>query len=166
VREWVTDTSTTLKNLKAFTIDFDVDLHDMDCRLRATFSRAILQWLLEASTEVLIIAFMTTGSSSAHGSSFHDNGDGNDNKRSFVTPGKRKSNRDDDDDNDDGTSKGTQTASMTPKDRCKGWCGHTTSWHRELVGSELQSVLQANHPQHAQAVCSGNKDFTKPDALA
>ena len=38
---------------------------------------------------------------------------------------------------------------MTPKDRCKGWCGHTSSWHQELVGPELQSVLQANHPQHA-----------------
>jgi hypothetical protein len=50
--------STTLTNLKVFTINFDVDLHDMDRRLRATFSRAILQWLLEASAEVLIIAYM------------------------------------------------------------------------------------------------------------
>jgi hypothetical protein len=38
--------------------------------------------------------------SSAYGSSFHDNGDGNENKKSFFTPGKRKSNRDDDDGND------------------------------------------------------------------
>jgi hypothetical protein len=38
---------------------------------------------------------------------------------------------------------------MTPKGRCKEWCGHTSSWHRELVGPELQSVLQADHPQHA-----------------
>jgi hypothetical protein len=59
----------------------------MDRRLRATFSRAILQWLLEASleasAEVLIIAYMISSSSSAYGSSFHDNGDGNDNKKNF-----------------------------------------------------------------------------------
>jgi hypothetical protein len=42
-----------------------------------------------------------------------------------------------------------QEAKMTPKDRCKTWCGHTASWHSEQVGPELQSVLQANHPQHA-----------------
>jgi hypothetical protein len=52
--------STTLTNLKVFTTKFDVDLHGMDRRLRATFSRAILQWLLEASAEVLIIAYMRT----------------------------------------------------------------------------------------------------------
>jgi hypothetical protein len=41
----------------------------MDRRLRAAFSRAVLQWLLEASAEVLIIAYMMTSSSSAYGSS-------------------------------------------------------------------------------------------------
>jgi hypothetical protein len=115
MREWATDAITTLGYLKAFTIDFDIDLHDMDRRFREAFSRAILQWLLEASAEVLIITFMMTSSSSAYGSSFHDNGDGKDNKKSFFTPGKRKS-----------TSKGAQGDSMTPKDRCKGWCGHTS----------------------------------------
>jgi hypothetical protein len=78
--------STKLANLKAFTINFDVDLHGMDRRLRTTFSRAILQWLLEASAEVLIITYMMTSSSSAYGSSFHDNGDGNDKKKFFFHP--------------------------------------------------------------------------------
>ena len=110
--------STTLTNLKVFTINFDVDLHGMDRRLRATYSRAILQWLLEASADVLIIAFMISSSSSAYGSSFHDNGDGNDNKKNFFTPGKRKSTRDDgDDDNDNGAPNGDQEAKMTPNQR-------------------------------------------------
>jgi hypothetical protein len=98
---------------------------------------------------VLIIAYMMSSSSSAYGSSFHDNGDGDDNKKNFFTPGKRKSTRDDDDDdgNDNGAPNGDQEAKMTPKGRCKTWCGHTASWHYEQVGPELQSVLQANHPQ-------------------
>jgi hypothetical protein len=58
----------------------------MDRRLRLTFSRAILQWLLEASAEVLIIANMMASSSSAYGSSFHDNGDGATTRRRFFTP--------------------------------------------------------------------------------
>jgi hypothetical protein len=127
-------------------------LDGIDRRLRAAFSRAILQWLLEASAEVPIITYMMTSSSSAYGSSFHDNGDGNDKKKIFITPDKRKSTRDDDDGddgNDNGAPKDDQEAKMTPKDRCKAWCGHTASWHHELVGPELQSVLQANHPQHA-----------------
>jgi hypothetical protein len=146
------DASTTLGNLKTFTIGFDIDLRNMHRSSKKTFSRAILQWLLEASAKVLIITYMMISSSSAYGSSFHDNGDGNDNKKSFCTPGKRKSTHDDDDDddgNDNGISKDDQGASMTPKDRCKGWCGHTPSWHHELVGPELQLVLQASHPQHA-----------------
>jgi hypothetical protein len=85
----------------------------MDRRLRATSSRAILQWLLEASAEVLIIAYMISSSSSAYGSSFHDNGDGNDNKKNFFTPGKRKSTRDDGDDGNDSTAH--QTATKKPK---------------------------------------------------
>jgi hypothetical protein len=71
----------------------------MDRRFRATFSRAVLQWLLEASAEAPIITSMVINSSSAaYGSSFHfhDNGNGNDDKKNFFTPGKRKSNRDDD----------------------------------------------------------------------
>jgi hypothetical protein len=137
-----------------FTVNFDIDLHDMDRRLRATFSRTVLQWLLEASAEVLIITYMMTSSSSAYGSSFHDNDDGNDKKKIFFTPGKRKNTHDGDGGgggNDNGTPKDDQEAKMTPKDRCKTWCGHTASWHHELVGSELQSVLQASHPQHAGA---------------
>jgi hypothetical protein len=99
---------------------------------------------------MLIIAYMMISSSSAYGSSFHDNGDGNDNMKNFLTPGKRKSTRDDGDDgNDNGAPNGDQEAKMTPKDRCKTWCGHTAPWHHELVGPELQAVLQANHPQHA-----------------
>jgi hypothetical protein len=90
----------------------------MNRRLRAAFSNAILQWLLEASIEVLIVTFMMTSSSSAYGSSFHDNGDGNDNKRSPITPGKRKNDRDDDDNGDD-TPKGIQTWRMSPSDRGK-----------------------------------------------
>jgi hypothetical protein len=43
---------------------------------------------------------MMTSSSSAYGSSFHGNGDGNDNKKIFFTPGKRKSTHGDDDDGD------------------------------------------------------------------
>jgi hypothetical protein len=138
-REWATDTSTVLR-----AIDFNVDLHDMDCRIRATFSNAVLQWLLGASTEVLIITLMMmTSSSSAYGSSFHDNGGGNDNKRSFITPGKRKSNCDDDNNGDD-TPKGNQTERMSSSVRCKGWCGHTTPWHQEQIGSELQAVGSAS----------------------
>jgi hypothetical protein len=94
----------------------------MDRRLRANFSRAILQWLLETSAEVLIITYMTTSSSS---SSFHDNGDGNDNNKTFITPGKRKNTHDDGDGgdgdggdgNDNGTPKDDQEANMTPKGR-------------------------------------------------
>jgi hypothetical protein len=80
----------------------------MDHRFRETCSRAVLQWLLEASAEVPITTHV-------HDDQLEqrirqqfprpDNGDGNDNKKSFFTPGKRKSDRDDDDDNDDGTSK-------------------------------------------------------------
>jgi hypothetical protein len=89
----------------------------MDRRLRAAFSRAILQWLLEASAEVLVVAYMLTSSSSAYGSSFHDNGDGHDNKKNIFTPGKRKSTRDDGGDgNDNGAPNGDQEAKMTPKD--------------------------------------------------
>jgi hypothetical protein len=123
----------------------------MDRRFRATYSSAVLQWLLEASAEMLIMTYMVISTSSAYGNSFHDNGDGYDNKNNFFTPGKRKSTRDDDDDdgNDNGEPNDDQEAKMTPKDRCKTWCGHTASWHREQVGPELQSVLQANHPQHA-----------------
>jgi hypothetical protein len=58
----------------------------MDRRLRTTFSRAVLQWLLEASAEVLVITYMMTSSSSAYGSSFHDNGDGNDKKKELFHP--------------------------------------------------------------------------------
>jgi hypothetical protein len=36
-----------LKDLKAFALDFNIDLHDMDRRLRAIFADAILKWLLE-----------------------------------------------------------------------------------------------------------------------
>jgi hypothetical protein len=94
------------------------------------------------SANVLIIAYMMSSSSSAYGSSFHDNGDGNDNKKNFFTPGKRKSTRDDDGDgNDNDAPNGDQEAKMTPKDRCKTWCGHTASCHYEQVGPELQSVL-------------------------
>jgi hypothetical protein len=147
------DVITTLENLKTPTIDFDIDLSNMHRGFKKTFSRAVLQWLLEARAEVLIITYMMTSSSSAYGSSFHDNGDGDNNKiPPPPPPSKRKSTHDDDDDddgNDNGKSKDDQGASMTPKDRCKGWCGHTSSWHHELVGPELQSVLQANHPQHA-----------------
>jgi hypothetical protein len=39
----------------------------MDRRLRPTFLRAVLQWLLEASAEVLITTYMMTSSSSAYG---------------------------------------------------------------------------------------------------
>jgi hypothetical protein len=39
----------------------------MDRRLRATFSRAILQWLLEASAEMLIITYDWTGQRSGSG---------------------------------------------------------------------------------------------------
>jgi hypothetical protein len=107
----------------------------MDRRLRATFSRAILQWLLEASAEEFITAYMMSSSSSAYGSSFHDNGDGNNNKKNFFTPGKRKSTRDDGDGgNDNGAPNGDQEAKMTPKGRCKTWFGHTAPWHYELVG--------------------------------
>jgi hypothetical protein len=60
---------------------------------------------------------MMTSSSSAYGSSFHDNGDGNDNNKSFITPGKRDC---DDDDNGDYTSKSIQTWHLSPSDRCKG----------------------------------------------
>jgi hypothetical protein len=73
---------------------------------------------------------------------------------------------DDDDGSDNGTSKDDQGASMTPKNRRKGWCGHTSSWHHELVGPELQSVLQANRPQHAGGLHSGSKDSTAPDVQA
>jgi hypothetical protein len=61
------DASTALRNLKTFATDFDIDLRNMDRRFRKTYSRAILQWLLEASTEVPIITFMMTSSSSAYG---------------------------------------------------------------------------------------------------
>ena len=103
---------------------------------------------------MLIVTYMMISSSSSYGNSFHDNGDGYDNKNNFFTPGKRKSTRDDDDDdgNDNGEPNDDQEAKMTPKDRCKTWCGHTASWHREQVGPELQSVLQANHPQHARGL--------------
>jgi hypothetical protein len=61
---------------------------------------------------------MMTSSSSAYGSSFHDNGDGNDNKKILFTPGKRKSTHDGDDGgdgNDNGAPKDDQEAKMTPK---------------------------------------------------
>jgi hypothetical protein len=159
VREWVTDASTTLNNLKAFTLNFDVDLHEMDRRFRATFSRAILQWLLEASAEVLIIAFMMTSSSSAYGSSFHDNGDGNDNKKNFFTLGKHKSNRDDDD-NDDSTSKGAQAANMAqgPMQRMvwahvvmapgAGWVGAAVGTASQSSRTRRRSAAGAKVPQH------------------
>jgi hypothetical protein len=35
---------------------------------------------------------MVTSSSSAYGSSFHDNVDGNDNNNNFITPGKQRKN--------------------------------------------------------------------------
>jgi hypothetical protein len=45
---------------------------------------------------VLIITYMVTSSSSAYGSSSHDNVvDGNYNKKNFITPGKRKNTHDD-----------------------------------------------------------------------
>ena len=80
------DASTTLGNLKTFTIGFDIDLRNMHRSSKKTFSRAILQWLLEASAKVLIITYMMISSSSAYGSSFHDNGDGNDNKKICSPP--------------------------------------------------------------------------------
>jgi hypothetical protein len=95
---------------------------------------------------------MMSSSSSAYGSSFHDNGDGNDIKKFFFTPGKRKSTRDDGDDgNDNGAPNGDQEAKMIPKDRCKTWCGHTAPWHYEQVGPESCSryYKPTNHPQHA-----------------
>jgi hypothetical protein len=57
--------STTLTNLKVFTINFDVDLHGMDRRLRATFSRAILQWLLEATARAALTAAASTTTATA-----------------------------------------------------------------------------------------------------
>jgi hypothetical protein len=119
---------------------------------------------------LIFITYMVTSSSSAYGSSFHDNGDGIDNKKSFFTPGKRKSTHDDDDDDgsDNGTSKDDQGASMTPKDRCKGWCGHMPSWHHELVGPERRSCSRCSKPitPNTQAVCNGSKGSTAPDAQA
>jgi hypothetical protein len=141
VREWVTLTLTSTKWTAAFQSS-EQPFHARSC------NSCSKQASKRRSAHHHVHTFMMTSSSSAYGSSFHDNGDGSDNKMNFFTPGKRKSNRDDDE-NDDGTSKGAQGGTMTPKDRCKGWCGHTSSWHQELVGPELQSVLQANHPQHA-----------------
>jgi hypothetical protein len=79
VREWITDPGTVLKDLKAFTIEFNVDLHDMAAShmpLSSLLERGpAVAARSEASIDVLIITFMMTScSSSAYGSSFHGSG--------------------------------------------------------------------------------------------
>jgi hypothetical protein len=153
--------STTLTNLKVFTTNFDVDLHGMDRRLRATFSRAILQRLLEASAEVPIIAYMISSSSSAYGSSFHDNGDGNDKKKNLFTPGKRKSTRDNGDDgNDNGAPNGDQEAKMTPNQRpmqAMMWAHSIMALRTGRTGAAVGTMHTSQSPSTRRRPTAGAK---------
>ena len=65
---------------------------------------------------MLIVTYMVISSSSAYGNSFHDNGDGYDNKNNFFTPGKRKSTRDDGDDGNDNGARRTQRRPRSQND--------------------------------------------------